>query len=106
MRVSRDLAVDRKVRVGAAPRRPRRSSASRFGRILQPDQVTTIAGALYSSGFLALVDPDAYDGFVGSDCTWDNLRDDLVREAREQHLLVWSTGMEHVWSIDVLFQTN
>ena len=56
------------------------------------------------SGFLALVDPDAYDGFVGSDWTWDALQDHFVREAREQHLLAWSTGMEHVWRIDVLFQ--
>jgi hypothetical protein len=56
------------------------------------------------SGFLAVVDPDAYDGFVGSDWTWDTLQDHFVREAREQHLLVWSTGIEHVWSIDVLFQ--
>ena len=56
------------------------------------------------SGFLALVDPDAYDGFVGSDWTWDALQDHFVREARAQHLLAWSTGMEHVWSIDVLFQ--
>jgi hypothetical protein len=56
------------------------------------------------SGFLAVVDPDAYDGFVGSNWTWDTLQDRFVREAREQHLLVWSTGIEHVWSIDVLFQ--
>ena len=56
------------------------------------------------SGYLALIDPDAYDGFVGSDWTWDGLQDHFVREAREQHLLVWSTGMEHVWSIDILFQ--
>src|SRR5215470_4366454 len=56
------------------------------------------------SGFLALVDPDAYDGFVGVDWRWDTLQRHFVRQAREQHLLFWGTGMEHVWSIDVLFQ--
>jgi hypothetical protein len=40
------------------------------------------------------------DGFVGSDWTWE---DYFEREEREQHMLGWSTGMEHVWSIDVLF---
>jgi hypothetical protein len=39
------------------------------------------------------------DGFVGSDWTWE---DYFEREEREQHILGWSTGMEHVWSIDVL----
>ena len=56
------------------------------------------------SGFLAVIDPDAYDGFVGSNWTWDTLQDHFAREAREQHLLVWSTGMEHVWSINILFE--
>jgi len=56
------------------------------------------------SCFLALIDPDAYDGFVGTDWTWDTLQDHFAREAREQHLVVWSTGMEHVWSVDVLFE--
>jgi hypothetical protein len=58
------------------------------------------------SGFIALIDPDAYDGFVGSDRTWDTLQDHFVGEAREQHLLVLSTAKEHVWSIDVLFEPS
>jgi hypothetical protein len=56
------------------------------------------------SGFLAVVDPDAYKGFVQADWTWETIQDHFWREMREQHLLIWGTGMEHVWSIHVSFQ--
>ena len=56
------------------------------------------------SGFLAIIDPDAYRGFVHADWTWDTIQEHFRREMRDRHLLIWGTGMEHCWSIDVSFQ--
>ena len=56
------------------------------------------------SGFLAIIDPDAYRGFVHADWTWDTIHEHFRREMRDRHLLIWGTGMEHFWSIDVSFQ--
>ncbi len=56
------------------------------------------------SGFLAIIDPDAYRGFVHADWTWDTIQEHFRREMRDRHLLIWATGMEHLWSIDVSFQ--
>lgn len=54
------------------------------------------------SGFLALVDPDAYAGFVAEDWALD----DLVAHFREQmasrRLLIWGTGQEGCWTVQVL----
>ena len=56
------------------------------------------------SGFLALIDPDAYRGFVHADWTWETIQERFRQEMRERHLLIWGTGMEHLWSIDVSFR--
>jgi hypothetical protein len=56
------------------------------------------------SGFLAIIDPDAYRGFLRADWTWEMIQEHFTREMREQHLLIWGTGTEHCWSIDVSFQ--
>ena len=56
------------------------------------------------SGLLAIIDPDAYRSFVHADWTWETIEEHFRREMRERHLLIWGTGMEHVWSIDVSFQ--
>jgi len=53
------------------------------------------------SGFLAIIDPDAYRGFVHADWTWITIQKHFRREMRERHMLIWGTGMEHCWSIDV-----
>jgi hypothetical protein len=53
------------------------------------------------SGFLAIIDPDAYRGFVGAGWTWKAIQEHFAREMRERHLLIWGTGMEHFWRIDV-----
>jgi len=55
------------------------------------------------SGFLAIIDPDAYRGFVSADWTWETIRRRFIREMRERHLLIWGTGLAHFWSIDVSF---
>jgi hypothetical protein len=56
------------------------------------------------SGFLAIIDPDAYRGFVHADWTWDTIQEHFRREMRDRHLLIWGTGMEPFWNIEVSFQ--
>ena len=56
------------------------------------------------SGFLAIIDPDAYRGFVHADWAFEMLEEHFVREMRDRHLLIWATGLEHTWAIQVSFQ--
>lgn len=56
------------------------------------------------SGFLAIIDPDAYRGFVHADWTVEMLDGHFKREMQERHLLSWATGLEHFWRIQVLLQ--
>ena len=56
------------------------------------------------SGFLAIIDPDAYSGFVHADWTLDMIQRHFLEEMRERHLLIWRTGLEHMWQVGVLFQ--
>jgi hypothetical protein len=43
------------------------------------------------SGFLAIVDPDSYRGFVGDDWTYGSLFDHFTHEMQRRSLLVWAT---------------
>ncbi|WP_446217599.1 hypothetical protein [Micromonospora sp. IBHARD004] len=54
------------------------------------------------SGFLALVDHHAYQGFVHADWTYDTLLDHFRAAITERSLLVWGTGREDVWTVDVV----
>jgi hypothetical protein len=56
------------------------------------------------SGFLAIVDPDAYRSFVHPEWTFEMIEQHFRREMRDRHLLIWRTGMEHLWQIDVSLQ--
>jgi hypothetical protein len=56
------------------------------------------------SGFLAIIDPDAYRGFVHADWTLQMLQEHLKREVQSRHLLIWGTGLEHMWRIGVSFR--
>jgi hypothetical protein len=56
------------------------------------------------SGFLALIDPDGYRGFVHADWTLDLIQEHFMREMRDRHLLIWNTGLEHIWRVDVSFE--
>ena len=56
------------------------------------------------SGFLAIIDPDAYRGFVSADWSWDTIQEHFKQEMHDRHLLIWGTGMEHNWSIEVSFR--
>jgi hypothetical protein len=53
------------------------------------------------SGFLALVDPAAYEGFVGEDWTLEDLVRRFEREMQQRRLLLWGTGAENDWEVQV-----
>lgn len=50
-------------------------------------------------GYLAVVDPDAYDAYIGPDWTFHELEQRVLREMREHHLLVWGSGGEGEWLV-------
>jgi len=53
------------------------------------------------SGFLALVDPDAYRGFVGEDWQSEDVLQRFQEEMLALHVLPWGTGMENLWRVVV-----
>src|SRR5262245_26301358 len=53
------------------------------------------------SGFLALVVPAAYDTFVASDWTLDQLLAHFKTQMGRGSLLIWGTGLEGFWNVDV-----
>jgi hypothetical protein len=53
------------------------------------------------SGFLALVDPDAYQSFVDEDWSFSQLLDHFKAEMSAHHLLIWATGREDVWRLQI-----
>jgi hypothetical protein len=53
------------------------------------------------SGFLALVVPAAYDTFVASDWTLDQILTHFKTQMGRRSLLIWGTGLEGSWKVDV-----
>lgn len=53
------------------------------------------------SGFLAIIDPDAYKGFVHDDWTLEMLRQHFTGEMASRHLLLWGTGLKNTWKVRV-----
>ena len=53
------------------------------------------------SGFLALVDPDAYQTFVDRDWEMDQLFAHFETQMRLGRLLLWGTGLEFLWPVRV-----
>jgi hypothetical protein len=53
------------------------------------------------SGFLALVDPDAYAGFVDESWELEQLFERFVAQMRSRRLLIWGTERENVWRVRV-----
>jgi hypothetical protein len=53
------------------------------------------------SGLLALVDPDAYSGFIAEDWAWEDMVARFHEEMAARHLLIWGTGQEGCWTVDV-----
>jgi hypothetical protein len=54
------------------------------------------------SGFLALVVPAAYETFVASDWTLDQLLAHFTAQMNRRSLLIWGTGLEGFWKLDVV----
>jgi hypothetical protein len=53
------------------------------------------------SGFLALVVPAAYDTFVASDWTLDQILTHFKTQMGRRSLLIWETGLEGSWKVDM-----
>ena len=54
------------------------------------------------SGFLALVVPAAYETFVASDWTLDQILAHFRAQMKRRSLLIWGTGLEGHWKVDVV----
>jgi len=53
------------------------------------------------SGFLAVVVPSAYSTFVDSNWEFDQLFDHFRDQMKQRLLLIWGTGLEGFWNVDV-----
>ena len=53
------------------------------------------------SGLMGLVDPDAYSGFVDRGWTLGGLFHRFQREMTNRHMLIWGTGGEGTWRVQV-----
>jgi hypothetical protein len=57
------------------------------------------------SGLLAIVDPDAYRSFdYSTDWTWEALERHFIGEMQERRLLIWGSGMENLWNVQVAYE--
>jgi len=52
------------------------------------------------SGFLAVVVPAAYEGFVAPDWQFDQLFRHFAAQMGRRSLLLWGTGLEGVWRVE------
>lgn len=53
------------------------------------------------SGILAVVVPAAYEGFVNNDWRYDQLLDHFRAQMARRSLLIWGSGLEGRWQVDV-----
>jgi hypothetical protein len=56
------------------------------------------------SGFLALVVPAAYETFVASNWTFDQIMSHFQAQMARRSLLIWGTGLEGFWKVDVVLK--
>jgi hypothetical protein len=56
------------------------------------------------SGFLALVVPAAYKSFVATDWTLDQVLQHFTAQMARRSLLIWGTGLEGFWKVDVVLK--
>jgi hypothetical protein len=54
------------------------------------------------SGFLAILDPAAYEGFVRVDWELEDVVRRFKREMQRRRLLLWGTGSSNIWKVRVL----
>jgi hypothetical protein len=53
------------------------------------------------SGYLALVDPDAYQSFIGVDWTLEDVVRRFLEQMAQRRLLIWATGLDGSWRVQV-----
>ncbi len=53
------------------------------------------------SGFMGLIDNNTYFSFVDEDWSFDQLMNHLKNEMKKHSLLIWGTGSENTWNIEV-----
>lgn len=58
------------------------------------------------SGFLALVVPAAYETFVASNWTFDQIMGHFKGQMARRSLLIWGTGLEGFWKVDVVLEKS
>ncbi len=58
------------------------------------------------SGFLALVVPAAYPGFVDSDWNLKQLFNHFRYQVARRSMLIWGTGLENFWKVDVRLEAS
>ena len=63
------------------------------------DMLLTISD---DSGFLGLIDPAAYQSFVGEDWTLEQIAARFKTQMAERRLLLWATGREDVWRVRIV----
>lgn len=56
------------------------------------------------SGFLALIDSDGYEGFVDENWDFPQLLTHFQSQMQQHRLLIWGTGAEAVWHVEVQFE--
>lgn len=54
------------------------------------------------SGFLAIVNPEKYHSFVQENWQFSDLLERFKTEMSQDHLIIWSTGREGTWNVQVL----
>lgn len=54
------------------------------------------------SGFLAIVNADQYNSFVGKEWEFSQLLNHFIEEMNNDHLITWATGLENEWTVDFL----
>lgn len=75
-------------------------------KILGGSAITATHSITDDSGFLVIIDPDAYQGFVQKDWTLEMLRVRFKREMAERRLLIWGTGVGNTWRVSVSLQPS
>ncbi len=53
------------------------------------------------SGFLAIVDPDGYRGFIDENWSLEQMGATMREQMAARTLLIWGTGREGLWNVEV-----
>ncbi len=53
------------------------------------------------SGFIGILNPASYESFVDGKWELEQLFDHFIEEIRKNNLLLWGTGLEAMWQVEV-----